>query len=220
RVIARMYFGERYRFADVARVLGTDHQALLRRIDTLRPLLRRNLEGEGLPPELVSRLLERTEPVGADGFVLAKGLTSGETILYRVQEAPDKVYSLSPREFEELVAELLHRQGFQVTLTPPSRDGGFDMYAVRKDSLVETLYLVECKRYARTNRVGVEIVRALMGVVDTERANAGIIVTTSTFTQGAREFQRRLQNVLSLRDNRYLYDWLMLSRVPLSEAAG
>ena len=42
---------------------------------------------------------------------------------------------MSPRGFEELVAEMLSRLGYEVTLTPASRDGGKDIYAARRDHL-------------------------------------------------------------------------------------
>ncbi|MBW4656883.1 MAG: restriction endonuclease [Kaiparowitsia implicata GSE-PSE-MK54-09C] len=61
---------------------------------------------------------------------------------------PDEVYGLTSRQFEELTAELLNRQGYEVELTSETRDGGKDLYAVKKDGLGSFLFLVECKRYA------------------------------------------------------------------------
>jgi restriction system protein len=47
------------------------------------------------------------------------------------------------------------------------------------------LLYVECKCYSRSNPVGVEVVREILGVVHQGRATAGMIVTTSYFTTGA-----------------------------------
>jgi restriction system protein len=96
--------------------------------------------------------------------------------------------------------ELLDRLGYSVTLTPASKDGGKDIYAARKDHLGSFLYIVECKKYAPDNRIGVGIIRHLNGVVQAEQATAGILATTSFFTSGAREFQRRIAHQISLKD--------------------
>ena len=97
-----------------------------------------------------------------------------------------------------------------MALTPASKDGGFDIAAARNDDLGEFLYLVECKQYAENNKVGVEIVRSLYGVVEKERATAGIVVTTSYFTRGAAAFQREVSRRMTLHDYIYLQQWLGL----------
>ena len=131
-----------------------------------------------------------------------------QRVLERVREDPMSVRRLSPREFEELVAEVLSRQGYEVQLTPPTKDGGFDIFAAHKTTLGSFLFLVECKRYSETNRVGVEVVRALHGVVQEHGATAGIVATTSFFTTGATAFQRRIPHQMSLRDYVTVQEWL------------
>jgi DNA-binding transcriptional regulator/RsmH inhibitor MraZ len=42
---------------------------------------------------------------------------------------PEKLYDISPRDFEKLVAEILRDMGFDVVLTKVTRDGGVDIYA-------------------------------------------------------------------------------------------
>jgi restriction system protein len=46
--------------------------------------------------------------------------------------------------------------------------------------------LIECKRYADTVDVG--IVRELYGVVNSEKANRGVLVTSGRFTHDAQKF--------------------------------
>ena len=135
-------------------------------------------------------------------------ITINEELLRTLDREIHRARDLSPRKFEELVSELLARQGYTVELTPASKDGGKDIYAAKRDDLGTFLYLVECKKYALDNPVGVEIVRALHGTVQAERATAGILVTTSVFTRGARDFQRHLQHQLSLRDYIELHKWV------------
>ena len=97
---------------------------------------------------------------------------------------PEDMRAMKPRLFEELVAELVAGQGFEVELTQQTRDGGYDIVAVRHD-LSTTRHLIECKRYAEGRKVSVREVRALYGVVASQNASMGIIVTTSQLSRDA-----------------------------------
>jgi hypothetical protein len=113
-----------------------------------------------------------------------------QSIINYLAQNPSELYTLDPRRFEELIAELLMRDGMEVELTEASKDGGRDLLAWADTPFGRHLYLVECKRYGVQNPVGVSIVRSLYGVLEAEQATAGLIVTTSSFTKGALEFQR------------------------------
>ena len=129
-------------------------------------------------------------------------------IMRLLQQDPKLAWELPPRKFEEIVAEILSNEGYEVELTSASRDGGFDICAARQGGLGKFLFLVECKRYVPPNKVGVEIVRSLHGVVQANRANAGAIVSTSYFTAGAKDFQRKMQYQLHLHDYLTLQRWI------------
>jgi hypothetical protein len=131
-----------------------------------------------------------------------------DRLLKDVRLNPELVHSLDPYEFEKLTAELLRRQGIAVHVTPRSKDGGFDILAQHTTPLGKLLYLVECKRWAPDNPVGVEIVNALYGVVERRNATGGMIVTTSRFTSGALEAARTLESRMTLTDYRELQNWL------------
>ena len=122
---------------------------------------------------------------------------------------PRQLYSLHPRKFEELIAELLHDMGCEVQLTPESKDGGRDVLATIDTPLGEILTIVECKRYAEHRKVGAAIVERFLWTVDRrDRASRGIIATTSTFTSGARQLERNDKWRLGLRDYNHLVEWL------------
>lgn len=122
---------------------------------------------------------------------------------------PEELHRMAPRRFEELVAHIFKNHSFDVELTPPQKDGGYDVLAVRNDPLTgPAYYLVECKRYNPARPVGVEIVRQLADVVATERAHRGIIVTTSRFTAGAREMESQRSRTLTLHDYEVLLRWM------------
>ena len=195
-----------------------------------------SVEGSPLVADVVSQFIQRQELtweqvlpklhgferpgiIGPDGQPLTTESKKRIEIIQAVTEVndeiiamlrlhPEQLWSLPPRKFEELVAELLVRQGYDVQLSPPIKDGGVDIYVAKRDSLGSFLYLVECKRYTPPHKVGVEIIRALYGVVQQTRANAGIIATTSLFTSGVREFQREVKHQLHLRDYIDIQKWL------------
>lgn len=125
---------------------------------------------------------------------------------------PDVLFDAAPRAFEEMVAYIFEKHGFQVELTKQTRDGGRDLVALRTDELgVPVKYLIECKRYARDRSVGVEIVRSLFGVQQAEGANKALIVTTSSFSADARAFSQRQNTtamLMTLVDFHELRRWI------------
>ncbi|MCX9539732.1 restriction endonuclease [Vibrio cholerae] len=134
-------------------------------------------------------------------------------LVVALKAEPALLTELEPRQFEEVTAEIFRDKGFEVELTKRTRDGGKDVIAFHKDQLgIRTKYIIECKHYSDTNKVGVDVVRALYGVKNSRSGgNVGIIVTTSTFTSGAREFieNEATTNLdLTLADKEQLLEWL------------
>ncbi|MCK4564627.1 MAG: restriction endonuclease [Verrucomicrobia bacterium] len=125
-----------------------------------------------------------------------------------LRKNPALMREMHPRDFEKLIAELLERAGYVTELTPSTNDGGVDIYAARNDGVGKFLYLVECKRYGERNPVGVQIVRSLHGVVQQQRANGGLVVTSSYFTKGAKEFTSEISHQMHLHDYINLQQWL------------
>jgi len=115
---------------------------------------------------------------------------------------------MDPRKFEELIAALLKARGYDVEVTKRSRDGGLDMRAFKKSAVGTLLTMTQCKRYAPEHKVTVEAVRQLYGVVESDKATSGLIVTTSTFTKPAKAFQEQNKYRLSLADMDDLKNWL------------
>ncbi len=131
-----------------------------------------------------------------------------EELIKYLADHPQQLYSLNSRKFEELVEAIFRDFGYDVVLTPKSKDGGVDIRAMRKDSVGTLLYLIECKRYAADRPVGLEIVRGLYGIAATQHASCGLIVTTSHFTRGAKEEADKIKYQMSLRDYNDLVGWL------------
>ncbi len=156
--------------------------------------------------ELVETLVDSTV-LTKPGAIVQFTAINRELIEY-LSRHPELMREMNQRTFEELVAEIFRNQGFDVTLTPRTRDGGRDVQAAMHNSLGRFLYYVECKRYAETNHVGVGVVRELYGVVMQENVTHGVIATTSTFTTDAIRFAEPIKYRLSLRDFEALTVWL------------
>lgn len=108
--------------------------------------------------------------------------------------------SITDREFEELVAKVFNRNGYNVELTPAIKDGGKDVIATKNVNGIPICLYIECKRYDINNPVGVSIVRSAAGVRDHDRVNKAIIVTTSRFTRGAFSFANEDKHMIQLMD--------------------
>jgi hypothetical protein len=101
--------------------------------------------------------------------------------------------NLSGIDFENLIASLLARMGFQIEMTKASGDGGVDIIATVEKPLLRGRYLIQCKRFAIGSPVGAPIVREFYGALRADhRAVKGMLVTTSSFTDQARDFARDL----------------------------
>lgn len=128
-------------------------------------------------------------------------------LILKIVNNPVEWHALGPRKFEEILAEIWHKLGWETVLTPPAGDGGIDIRAVRNQNGIWLCYLIEAKSYNPSRPVGIEFVRSLYGVVERERATHGILATTSYFTRGAIEESRALKYRVSLADFEQVYNW-------------
>jgi hypothetical protein len=121
---------------------------------------------------------------------------------------PEQLRELDPPLFEAVVAELLAGFGWEVSVTPPTRDGGYDILGISTDaSGLRTSWVVECKRYSFDNKVGVQIARQIVGVKAHIGVPNAVLVTTSSFTAEVHELSSARQD-LHLVDLATLTKWL------------
>ena len=138
----------------------------------------------------------------------SKLIEVNDELLAHLAKHPELLHELHPRKFEEIIASIFKNQGFTVELTPETRDGGFDIHAVSHTQLGHHLYIIECKRFASHDKVGIEAVQRLHGVSMSKGATKGILATTSTFTKDAVDFAIPLKYSLTLSDFKVVTDWL------------
>ncbi len=138
--------------------------------------------------------------------IIAVDLTS---ILGRLTRNPHDLYQLTPRTFEEVIAHLFEKFGYEVTLTPKTRDGGFDISATRRAE-TDIRLLIECKRYTPPHKVGRPTVQQLYGVLQDrdQHATKGIIATTTGFTNDANSFLHNNHFRIEGRDFTGIIEWL------------
>lgn len=125
---------------------------------------------------------------------------------------PEELQTISSRDFEELIAELLSADGWRVDLVARHNAPGPDIIAVSSKFIqgVPLKLIVECKRYSEQTPVDINVVRKVMYWVNEEyRATMGMIATTGRFTSDAIEQAKEYhQWRLDLKDQSQIIRWL------------
>lgn len=125
---------------------------------------------------------------------------------------PDRLHRLSWREFETLLACIFQAQGFSTELGPGRGDGGVDVRFLQRDPIGDILTLVQAKKYAPKNRIGLEAVAALSGIAGVEKAQRSLFVTTSSYQPAARKFAARTSGALTLCTSDDVAQWCETAR--------
>jgi restriction system protein len=102
--------------------------------------------------------------------------------LSRIKHLED-MKSLSPEDFEALVAKLFKSNGHKVSLVGGHSDHGVDIVVTNAQ---REKWIVQCKRYSGS--VGEPVVRDLYGTLLHEEAQGAYLMTTGTFTQKAQDW--------------------------------
>ncbi|WP_273565872.1 restriction endonuclease [Maribacter halichondriae] len=131
-----------------------------------------------------------------------------QSILDSIRRNPNNVYDLSPRQFEEMVAELMTKRGYNVDLTKATRDGGKDLIIANHTDIGNFIYYVECKKFAPNRPVGVNLVRELAGTIHTDRVTAGLMITSSYFSPDAIQLSEKIKHQMELIDFVRLKEWI------------
>ncbi|RYB98045.1 restriction endonuclease [Ciceribacter ferrooxidans] len=126
----------------------------------------------------------------------------------------DRISQNSPAFFEGLIVDLLVAMGYggsrknAAEQLGRSGDGGVDG-VVNEDRLGLDRVYVQAKRYAPSNSVGRPDVQAFVGSLVGLGATKGVFVTTSTFSQQARDFVKHLSQRVILIDGQRLTDLMI-----------
>lgn len=130
-------------------------------------------------------------------------------LIYDLAQDPDKLHELSSRKFEELIAELLSDMGYDVIVTPMTRDGGRDILAYFKLPHGNILTIVDCKKFSKHRKIGPDIIQRLLWISNQkDHASNVMVATTSYFTSGAKDLAKDYEYQLSLKDFDCISEWL------------
>jgi len=194
-------------------VSDSEHRNLVVRISSLGSPIEANVSRDQVrirhgytqpPPESEE---EGSSLTAAQLIALIKPINA-ELVSYFAKH-PDALHQLGPYRFEVLIAEILADMGYEVSLTPRSRDGGRDLLAVLPIPTGKILTVVECKRFAKTKRVGVALVERLLWIAEQyDKASCAMLATTSSFTRGAKKIEKDYSWKLQLKDYDAIHEWL------------
>lgn len=151
----------------------------------------------------------------SDGLLLRR-IQSGSPsfpLIHSINQRILTLDSLSWRDFERLVAEVLERDGYNVELMQGTKDGGVDVVGLKHMGAAGFFkVLMQAKKYSLHRKVGLSMVRELADTVSEHNASKGILVTTSYLTAGALERIQLHQYKLGKVDRDDLSGILMLSK--------
>ncbi len=130
-------------------------------------------------------------------------------ILQKLAEKAIDIDSLRWRELEELIAELLDKDGYKVQLGQGSKDGGADIIATKEIEGIGFFKGVwQAKKLKSGKKVGIGVIRELADTRQEMKASKGIIVTSTFLTRDAIERVKRDKYLLGKVEKPDLESWI------------
>lgn len=130
-----------------------------------------------------------------------------------MDELLNKLKKTSPSYFERVVIELLVKMGYGGSRADAGKaigksgDGGIDGI-IKEDKLGLDIVYIQAKRWDN-NPVGRPDVMQFAGALQAQRANKGIFITTSRFTDDARSYVSQIGSKIVLIDGEQLTNFMI-----------
>jgi len=137
-----------------------------------------------------------------------------------MDELLNKLKKTSPSYFERVVIELLVKMGYGGSRADAGKaigksgDGGIDGI-IKEDKLGLDIVYIQAKRWDN-NPVGRPDVMQFAGALQAQRANKGIFITTSRFTDDARSYVSQIGSKIVLIDGEQLTNLMIEHDVGVS----
>lgn len=157
--------------------------------------------GDGKSPEAVEMVAEKgktPDEIFEAAYVMLHAALKKEVL--------ELVKTMDPYRFEHLVIDLLVAMGYggsreeAARVTKMSNDEGIDG-VINDDPLGLDVIYLQAKRWKAT--VGREEIQKFVGALAGQQAHKGVFITTSDFTDTAREFARKIpQKVILINGDR------------------
>jgi restriction system protein len=138
------------------------------------------------------------------------------------QQLLERIRACSPAFFEKLVVDLLVEMGYGGSREDAGQavghtgDGGIDGI-IKEDKLGLDAVYIQAKRWE--NSVGRPIVQTFAGSLEGQRARKGVLITTSTFTQDAKDYVTRIEKRIVLVDGQQLANLMIDHGIGVTEIA-
>jgi len=123
-------------------------------------------------------------------------------------ELLEKMASMNPYKFEQLVVDLLFAMGYggsreeAAKVTQKSNDGGIDGI-INEDRLGLDVIYIQAKRYQASSTIGRKEIQSFVGALAGKQANKGVFITTSDFNNPAVEYAQTVpQKVILIHGTR------------------
>ncbi|MFN6483712.1 MULTISPECIES: restriction endonuclease [unclassified Nostoc] len=132
----------------------------------------------------------------------------------------NRVKNISPEFFERLVIDLLIKMGYGGSRRDAGKaigksgDGGIDGI-IKEDKLGLDVVYIQAKRW-NTNVIGRPEIQKFVGALYGQRAKKGVFITTSNFTQDAKNYVSDLDIKLVLIDGQELAQLMIDNNVGVS----
>jgi restriction system protein len=123
-----------------------------------------------------------------------------------------QIKELSPAFFEKLVVDLLVKMGYGGSIQDAGQaigktsDHGIDGI-IKEDRLGLDIIYVQAKKWD-SSQVGRPEIQKFVGALQEQRARKGIFITTSTFSEQARDYVTRIENKVILIDGKTLAEFM------------
>ncbi|MBN1472841.1 MAG: restriction endonuclease [Syntrophaceae bacterium] len=137
-----------------------------------------------------------------------------------IDELLNKLKKISPAFFERVVVELLVKMGYGGSRADAGKaigksgDGGIDGI-IKEDRLGLDVVYIQAKRWDN-NPVGRPDVMQFAGALQAQKANKGIFITTSRFTDDARSYVSQIGSKIVLIDGEQLTNYMIEHDVGVS----
>jgi len=138
------------------------------------------------------------------------------------QDLLERIKKCSPRFFERLVVDLLVAMGYGGSRKDAgqaigqSGDGGIDGI-IKEDRLGLDAVFIQAKRWDTT--IGRPMVQAFAGSLEGQRARKGVLITTSQFSQDAKDYVTRIEKRIVLIDGEQLAQLMIDHGIGVTEIA-
>jgi restriction system protein len=137
-------------------------------------------------------------------------------------ELLERIKGCSPRFFETLVVDLLVAMGYGGSrrdagqAVGQSGDGGIDGI-IKEDKLGLDVVYIQAKRWEAT--VGRPVVQTFAGSLAGQKARKGVLITTSQFSQEAKDYVNKIEMKIVLIDGGQLAQFMIDHGIGVTEVA-